>query len=93
MTFLLFLKMADEQAKPPFNKLSSIAALTWIVAEVGRGLRVVDGGGESEGLALANLGRAAHLRHFILPKAFLGEFHTRSDGQPLSNQWRYIWPN
>jgi len=26
LTFLLFLKMADEQAKPPFSKVSAVAA-------------------------------------------------------------------
>jgi type I restriction enzyme M protein len=87
LTCLLFLKMADEQAKPPFNKPSPIVVPTRNVVELERLLRPMDGSVESEGLALANSRRAAHLRQCVLPMAFSGQSYTRSDGQPLSNQW------
>jgi type I restriction enzyme S subunit len=55
--------MADEQAKPPFNKPSPI------VAEVERRLSVVE---ELESVVTANLQRATRLRQSILQKAFTG---------------------
>ena len=73
LTFLLFLKMADEQSRPPFNKPSPIplpllAEQTRIVAKVERRLSVE----ELESVVSANLQRATRLRQCILPKAFTG---------------------
>ena len=64
LTFLLFLKMADEPSRPAFYKPSRI------VAEVKRRLSVVD---ELEATVSANLQRATRLRQSILQKAFSGE--------------------
>jgi hypothetical protein len=62
LTFLLFLKMADEQAKPPFNKPSPIPkGFGW------------DALLKLEAVVSANLQRAARLRQSILQKAFTGE--------------------
>ena len=71
LTFLLFLKMADEQARPPFTKPSPVpfAEQTRIVAEVERRLSV---GEELESVVTANLQRATRLRQSILQKAFTG---------------------
>jgi len=66
-TFLLFLKMADEQSKPPVNPAG---AGSRIVAEVERRLSVVE---ELEAVVCANLQRAIRLRQSILQKAFSGE--------------------
>ena len=63
-----FLKMADEQARPPFNKPSPI------VAEVERRLSVVE---ELESVVTANLLRATRLRQSILQKAFSGKLTAR----------------
>ena len=60
LTFLLFLKMADEQPRPPFNKPSAVE----------RRLSVVE---ELESVVSANLQRAVRLRQSILQKAFSGE--------------------
>ena len=75
LTFLLFLKMVDEQARPPFNRLSPIplpplAGQRRIVAEVERRLSVVE---ELESVVSANLQRATRLRQSILQKAFTGQ--------------------
>jgi hypothetical protein len=65
LTFLLFLKMADEQAKPPFNKPSPIPrGFGW------------DASLEQEAVVSANLQRAARLRQSILQKAFSGRLAT-----------------
>jgi len=65
LTFLLFLKMADEQAKPPFNKPSPIPkGFGW------------DGLLKREAVVSANLQRAARLRQSILQKAFSGRLAT-----------------
>jgi len=71
LTFLLFLKMADEQARPPFNKPlpTPLAEQTRIVAEVERRLSVVE---ELEAMVSANLQRATRLQQSILEKAFAG---------------------
>ena len=62
LTFLLFLKMADEQAKPPFNKPSPIPkGFGW------------DALPKQEAVVSANLQRATRLRQSILQKAFTGE--------------------
>ena len=59
LTFLLFLKMADEQAMPPFNKPSPIPkSFGWGVLLKG------------EGMIYANLQRAPRLRQSMLQKAF-----------------------
>ena len=63
LTFLLFLKMADEQSRPTFHKASRI------VAEVERRLSVVE---ELESVVTANLQRATRLRQSILQRAFTG---------------------
>ena len=73
LTFLLFLKMADEQSRPPFNKLSPIPkGKDWpaLLAQVARRLSVVE---ELESVVTANLQRATRLRQSILQKAFTGE--------------------
>jgi type I restriction enzyme M protein len=64
LTFLLFLKMADEQSKAPFITSSGI------VAEVERRLSVME---ELETVVSANLQRASRLRQSILRKAFSGQ--------------------
>jgi type I restriction-modification system DNA methylase subunit len=65
LTFLLFLKMADEQAKPPFNKPSPIPkGFGW------------DALLKQEAVVSANLQRAARLRQSILQKAFSGRLAT-----------------
>lgn len=65
LTFLLFLKMADEQAKPPFNKPSPIPkGFSW------------DALPKQEAVVSANLQRAARLRQSILQKAFSGRLAT-----------------
>src|ERR1017187_3602303 len=57
LTFLLFLKMADEQARPPFNKPSPIPkGFGW------------DSLLKQEALVSANLQRATRLRQSILQK-------------------------
>ena len=62
LTFLLFLRMADERAKPPFNKPSPIPkGFGW------------DALLKLEAVVSANLQRAARLRQSILQKAFTGE--------------------
>jgi hypothetical protein len=62
LTFLLFLKMADEQARPPFSKPSPIPkGFGW------------DALPKQEAVVSANLQRAARLRQSILQKAFTGE--------------------
>jgi type I restriction-modification system DNA methylase subunit len=62
LTFLLFLKMANDQAKPPFNKLSPIPkGFGW------------DALPKQETVVSANLRRATRLRQSILQKAFTGE--------------------
>ena len=65
LTFLLFLNMADEQAKPPFNKSSPIPkGFGW------------DALLKQEAVVSANLQRAARLRQSILQKAFSGRLAT-----------------
>jgi type I restriction-modification system DNA methylase subunit len=64
LTFLLFLKMADEQSRPPFNKPSPM------MAEAERRLSVMD---ELESVVTANLQRAVGLSQFILQKVFTGK--------------------
>ena len=62
LTFLLFLKMGDEQARPPFNKPSPIPkGKDWpaLLAKVARRLSVVE---ELESVGTANLQRATRLR-------------------------------
>jgi type I restriction-modification system DNA methylase subunit len=65
LTYLLFLKMADEQAKPPINKPLPVPnsfgweALSKLRAEVS-----------------ANLQRATRLRQSILQMAFVGKLAT-----------------
>ena len=71
LTFLLFLKIADEQAKAPFNKTSVVTDQAW--------------------LGSAKFQSAVRLGQFESQTAFLGQFNTPSDGQPLSNQWCYIF--
>ena len=63
LTFLLFLKMADEQqSKPPFNKSSPIPkGFGW------------DALLKLESVVSANLQRATRLRQSILQKAFTGQ--------------------
>ena len=70
LTFLLFLKMADEQSRPPFNRPPPLAKQTRIVAEVERRLSVV---AELEAVVAANLARSLRLRQSILQKAFTGQ--------------------
>lgn len=73
VTFLLFLKMADELALLPFNKPSPIpksADRSSLLAQVARRLSVVE---ELESVVEANLRRAKNLRQAILQKAFAGE--------------------
>ena len=62
LTFLLFLKMADEQAKPPFSKPSPIPK--------GFGWNALL---KLESVVSANLQRATRLRQSILQKAFTGQ--------------------
>ncbi len=73
LTFLLFLKMADEQSRPPFNKPSPIPkGKDWpalLVADKRR-LSVVE---ELESVVSANLQRASSLRQSILQRAFSGQ--------------------
>ena len=65
LTFLLFLKMADEQTKPPFNKPSPIPkGFGW------------DALPKQEAVVSANLQRATRLRQSILQKAFSGRLAT-----------------
>ena len=65
LTFLLFLKMADEQARPPFNKPSPIPkGFVW------------DALLKLEAVVSANLQRATRLRQSILQKAFSGRLAT-----------------
>jgi hypothetical protein len=65
LTFLLFLKMANEQAKPPFNKPSPIPkGFGW------------DALPKQEAVVSANLQRATRLRQSILRKAFSGRLAT-----------------
>jgi len=62
LTFLLFLKMADEHAKPPFSKPSPIPkGFGW------------DALLKLEAAVSANLRRATRVRQSILQKAFTGE--------------------
>ena len=62
LTFLLFLKMADEQARPPFNKPSPISkGFGW------------DALPKQEAVVSANLQRATRLRQSILQQAFTGQ--------------------
>ena len=62
LTFLLFLKMADEQAKPPFNKPSPIPkGFGW------------DALLKLEAVVSATLQRTTCLRQSILQKAFTGQ--------------------
>ena len=73
LTFLLFLKMADEQSRPPFNKPSAVPKeFAWpsLLARVRRRLSVVE---ELESVVSASLQRATRLRQSILQKAFTGE--------------------
>ena len=73
LTFLLFLKMADEQARPPFNKPSPTPkGKDWpaLLAQAARRLSVVE---ELEAVVSANLQRASRLRQSILKKALTGE--------------------
>jgi len=73
LTFLLFLKMADEQSRPPFNKPSAVPReFAWpsLLARAERRLSVVE---ELESVVSANLQRATRLRQSILQKAFTGE--------------------
>ena len=65
LIFLLFLKMADEQAKPPFNKPSPIPKGFGWNAPLRR-----------EAVACANLLRATRLRRSILQKAFSARLAT-----------------
>src|SRR5271165_5365873 len=61
ITFLLFLKMADEQTKPPYNRKPIVpAGFDWA------SLLTI------EGQVDANLKRAARLRQGILKRAFEG---------------------
>jgi len=64
LPFPLFLKVADEQARPPFDRPSQI------VAEALRRLSMVD---ELESVVSANLQRAIRLLQSIHQRAFTGE--------------------
>ena len=65
LTFLLFLKMGDEQPQPPFNKPSPIPkGFGW------------DALPKQEAVVSANLQRATRLRQSILQKAFSGRLAT-----------------
>ena len=80
LTFLLFLKMADEQAKSPYlsEEKRRDAASTipkgkdWpaLLAQVARRLSVVE---ELEAVVSASLQRVTRLRQSILQRAFTGE--------------------
>src|SRR5947209_17715270 len=73
LTFLLFLKMADEQSRPPFNKPSAVPdGHDWPspLRKLRRRLSVVE---EVEAVVSANHQRATRLRQSILQKAFTGE--------------------
>lgn len=72
LTFLLFLKMADDQSRSPFNKPIAVSkdyALPSLLARRELWLSVVEG---LESVVSAHLQRAAHLRQSILQKAFTG---------------------
>src|SRR4051812_16134318 len=72
LTFLLFLKMADEQSRPPFNKASAVPKdYAWpsLLAEVERRLSVME---ELESVVSASLRPTTRLRQLILKKAFRG---------------------
>src|SRR5712691_11406328 len=66
LTFLLFLKMADEQAKPPFNKPLPIPQRGGWPALL-----------MLEAVVSAHLQRATRLRQSISQKAFTGELRTQ----------------
>jgi type I restriction-modification system DNA methylase subunit len=68
LTFLLFLKMADEQAKRPFNPGKSESPIP-----KGFGWDALL---KLEAVASANLQRATRLRQSILQKAFSGRLAT-----------------
>ena len=73
LTFLLFLKMADEQSRPPFNKPSPIPkGKDWpaLLAQVARRLSAAE---ELASVVSATLQRATRLHQSILQKAFTGE--------------------
>ena len=70
LTCLLFLQIADEQAKSPPIPLLPFAEPTPIAAEVVRRLNIVEA---LETVVSANPQRATRLRQSILQKAFTGE--------------------
>ena len=66
LTFLLFLKMADEQSRPPFNKPSPIPkGKDWPAL-------LAKDGDELATMVSANLPKATRLRQSILQCAFNG---------------------
>ena len=72
LTYLLFLKMADELNRTPFNKPSAVPkGHDWRspLAEVERRLSVVE---ELETVVTVNLQRGIRLRQSILQKEFSG---------------------
>ena len=78
LTFLLFLKMADELNRTPFNKPSAVPkGHDWRspLAEVERRLSVVEE--ELEAVVSTNLQRATRLRQSILQQSFTGKFSCR----------------
>ena len=73
LTFLLFLKMADEQSRPPFNKPSPVPkGKDWsaLLANVARRLSAAE---ELESVVSATLQRATRLWQSILQTAFAGK--------------------
>jgi hypothetical protein len=72
LTCLLFLKMADKQSRPPFNKPSAVPKdHDWprLLAKAVRRLSMVE---ELEAVVSANLQCAPCLRQSILQRAFSG---------------------
>jgi type I restriction enzyme M protein len=68
LTFLLFLKMADEQSRSPFNKKSPILE-TYSWPEL-----LNEQVEELEAVVNANLQRATRLRQSVLQRAFSSRF-------------------
>ena len=81
LTFLLFLKMADEQ--PPTVRKRE--ARSRLAGKLKRRLSVVE---ELEAVMFANLQRAARLRQSILQKAFTGQL-IQTGGWPSICPTRY----
>jgi len=104
LTFLLFLKMADEQVRPPFNPPSSVGlrragkplpipkGKDWpaLLAKIARQLSVVE---ELEAVGTANLQRATRLRQSILQKAFTGKLLTADDADSTDGKKKKSAPS